>query len=132
MHGKLSVGVSQARSGRDETNFASHSLDHQNGVGRRRALVLFIGVLNVQSPVAGYAAVPGRMVNELEFRIADVVVNGFGNSGGDEVKTPVSCQCGNLTGSVHGIVSSDIEEVANLVRFENGDYPLKILVLGFL
>ena len=64
----LALRIGQAGGGRDEADLAAHGLHHQHRVGGAGAGVLLVGVLHVQRPVAGHAAIARRVVDQLERR----------------------------------------------------------------
>ncbi len=123
------MGVGQTRGGGDKADAPPHGLQHQHGIGRARAEVLLVGTLHHERPVARRAAIPRRVVNELERGIAHVVIDGLGDADGHEVEPPRGRQRGHLVGRVHRVVAAIVEKVAYVVGAEHIDDPLIVLAL---
>ena len=132
LDGQLPLGVGQPGRGRNEADLPAHRLDDQHRVGGRGAGVLLVGLTQVMGVVARHRAVAGRMVEEGEFRVAQVIVDGLGHAGGDEVEPPVGRELADLVGRVLRVVAADVEEVADVVGLEDIDDALEIEVLPFL
>ena len=80
---QLPVRIGQAGGGRNESNLSAHRLQDEHGIGRTASGVLLVGELHRMCPIAGRAAVAGRVIDELEVAVADVVVDRFGHADGD-------------------------------------------------
>ncbi len=126
-HFPLRIGQPGRR--RDEPDLPAHGLHHQHRVGRARAGVLLVGVLDRMHPVPGHRAVAGRVVDQPELAVAHVVVDGLGHAHGHQVQAPLVGQLGDLVGRVHRVVAADVEEIAHLVGPQHLDHPLEILLL---
>ena len=128
----LSPGIGQPGRGRNETDLAAHRLQHQHRIGRARARILFVGVLDHVHPVTGHRPVAGRVIDELKRAVAHVVVDRLGHADGHKVQPALVGQQGDLVGRVHGVVAADVEQVAHVVGPQHVDHALEILVLPLL
>ena len=120
-------GSASLRGGGDEADLAAHRLHHQDRVGRRRAGVLLVRAEHAAGPVPRDRAVAGRVVDELELRIADVVVDRLRHARGDEVQPALGRQRAHLVRGVHRVVAADVEEIADVVRLEHLDRAVEVL-----
>ena len=127
----LAMRVGEAGRRGDKADFAAHRLQDEDRVGRAAAGVLFVGKLHRVRPVAGRAAVAGRVVDELERAVADVVVDRLGDADADEVQAPLVGEFGDLVGRVHRVVAADVAEIADVVGLEDFDQAVEVLLLRF-
>ena len=83
-------------------------------------------------PVAGRAAVAGRVVDQLEFAVADVVVDRLRHTDAQNVQSPFLSEFGDLVGGIHRVVAADVAEIPHVMSTEHLDDPLEVLLLVFL
>ena len=94
--------------------------------------VLLVGLADVVGVVAGDRAVAGRVVEQRELGVAQVVVDRLGHAGGHQVEPALVRELAHLVGRVLRVVAADVEEVADVVGPEDVDDALEVLVLAFL
>ena len=123
--------IRQTGGGWNEANFSSHRLQYENGISRTAAGILLVGELNHVRPIAGRAAVTGRVIDEFERAVADVVVDRLGDAHADETQAPLVGEFGDLVGRIHRVVAADIAEVADVVGLEDFDEAVEVLLLRF-
>ncbi len=99
--GHLPLWIGQPRGGRDEADLAAHGLQDQDRICRGRTGIFFVGILQRQRPVAGRTPVARGVIDELELRVAHVVVDRFGDAGSEQVQPPFARPLHNLVGRVH-------------------------------
>ena len=129
LEGHPALGVAQPGGGGDEAGFPSHGLQHGHGLRDAHAAVLFLDVLDQGGPVAGRAAVARRVIDDRELGVPDVVVDGLGHAGHDQLDPALPREAGHFGGGVHGVVSTNIEEVADVVRPDHIHDALEVLRL---
>ena len=64
--------------------------------------------------------------------VSQVVVNRLGNPGGDQIESAIVRQLAHLLGGILRVVAADVEEIADIMRFENVDDAFEVKVLTFL
>ena len=126
---RFAFRVGEARGGRDEADFASHRLQDENRVGRGGTAVFLFGVLDCMRPIFRRRRVAGRVVDELELRVANIVVDRLRNADRLQIEAASAGEFGDFVGGVHRVVSAVVEEVADVVRLKNLDDALEIFVL---
>ena len=129
---QFTLGVGQTCGRGDVADLAAHRLQDEDGVCRATAVVFFVGHLDVMRPVAGGAAVAGGMVDELEFAVANVVVDCFGAADADDIETPRPGEVGDGVGRVHRVVPADVAEVPDVVGLEDFDDAVEVVGLFVL
>jgi len=72
------------------------------------------------------------VINELELAISDIVVNGLGHAGGHQVQPALVSQSSYLVSRVHGVIATNVEEVADIVSTHDINDPRKVFPLRIL
>ena len=121
------VWIGQTGGSRDIAYLAAHGLHHQDRVCSRRAAVLFVGILDQRGPVSGHTAISRCVVDDLEFCVAHVIVDGLGHAGRDQLIAALGSQLTDLVRGVHRIVTADVEQVADVMGSEHVDDTVKVL-----
>ena len=128
----FAIRVCQTRRGGNVSDFASHRLHDQNRVCRAGAFVFLVGVLDGVHPVLGNGTVSGRVVDELEFAVADVIVNRLRHADRLDIQAFFRRHFGNFMRRIHRVVSAVIEEIPDVVGGKDVDDSVVVFVLpGF-
>ena len=69
------------------------------------------------------------MVDEFEFSVSDIVVDGLRNADRLQLQASFSREECDFVGGVHGVVAAVIEEITNVVCFEDFDDAFEVFVL---
>ena len=124
---KFPVGIGEPGGGGDEPHSPPHGLDHEHRIRRGRAPVLLLEALDRPCPIPGHGAVPRGVVHELHLRVAEVVVDGLGDTDHGELVSGLLGGFGYFLTDKLGVVSADPEEIPYIVGPEDLDDPLEVL-----
>jgi len=80
-------------------------------------------------PIFCRRSVARRVVDQLEFAVADIVVDCFRNADRLKIETPQLRKLRDFVGGVHRIVAAVVQKVSDIVSLENLDDPLEVFVL---
>ncbi len=128
----LAVRIGEPGRGGDEADLTSHRLDHEDRVSRGGTGVFLVGLADVLREVTRRGAVAGRVVEECELGITEVVVDRLGYAGRHQVEPPVAREQADLVRCVLRVVAADVEEIADVVGLEDINDALEIFVLSLL
>jgi hypothetical protein len=80
-------------------------------------------------PILGARTIARRVVNQLKFAIAHIIVDGLRPAGHHQIQATLRCQLRNLVGRIHGIVAANVDKVPDIVGPKHLDDPLEIFDL---
>ena len=112
-----------------EPDFASHRLQYKHRIGRTTPSVFLVGILHHVHPVFGHRTISGRVINEFELAVSDIVVNCFGNANSNQIHPTLSRLLAHLVRGIHRIIAADVEKVADIVSGHHIKRAIEILLL---
>lgn len=125
----LSPRIGESGRGRYEPDFASHRLQYKHRIGRTTPSVFLVGILHHVHPVFRHRTISGRVINEFELAVSNIVVNCFGNANSNQIHPTLSRLLAHLVRGIHRIIAADVEKVADIVSGHHIKRAIEILLL---
>ena len=124
VHTLAVIALGQRCGGGQPAGVASHDLHHGDVLGAVHGGVTD-DLLHHNADVLGRRTVTGGVVGDHQ-----VVVDGLGHAHEADVALDALAVLGQLADGVHGVVAADVEEVADVQLFQNGEQLLVDRLVG--